>query len=80
MFWVYILYSEKTDRYYVGQTNNITDRLERHNEGRNKATKAGMPWVLVHTETYGTRSEAVQRETQIKARKSRKYIVSQLHG
>ncbi|MEN8124306.1 MAG: GIY-YIG nuclease family protein, partial [Bacteroidota bacterium] len=28
---VYILYSKKRLRYYVGQTHNIEERFERHN-------------------------------------------------
>lgn len=47
---VYILYSQKTDRYYVGQTQNLGKRLERHNSGRNKSKKPGIPWLIVHFE------------------------------
>ena len=49
-YFVYILYSEKTDRYYVGQTQNLDERLVRHNTGRNKSTKPGIPLTLVHFE------------------------------
>ncbi|MFP4042588.1 MAG: GIY-YIG nuclease family protein [Bacteroidales bacterium] len=31
MFFVYILYSENFDKYYVGHTNNIERRLQEHN-------------------------------------------------
>ncbi|KAA3623569.1 MAG: GIY-YIG nuclease family protein, partial [Flavobacterium sp.] len=44
---VYILYSEKRSRYYVGQTANIDKRLKRHNLGLVPSTKAGYPWKLV---------------------------------
>jgi len=74
MFYTYILFSAKIDRYYTGHTNNLDDRLRRHNSGYSKATKKGIPWKLVFTETFNFRSEAVQREFQIKAMKSRKYI------
>ena len=74
MFTVYVLYSATRDRYYVGQTNDLPDRIRRHNEGRNKATKSGGVWTLVYSEQYETRSEAVRRESEIKARKSRRYI------
>lgn len=74
MYIVYILYSEYLDRYYVGQTQNIDDRLQRHNGKRSKATKAGVPWKLVYIEKYVTRKEAVQRERIIKKQKSKKFI------
>jgi putative endonuclease len=73
-FSVYILYSEKRDKYYIGQTEDLENRLLIHNAGRNTSTKAGIPWTLKYTETFQTRSEATIRETEIKKKKSRKYI------
>jgi putative endonuclease len=74
MFIVYILYSSHVDQYYVGHTQNIEDRLSRHNSGRSLSTKKGKPWILVYTETFETRSEAMLREKAIKQMKSRTYI------
>ena len=70
MFHVYILQSEKTGRYYIGSTGNLADRLERHTNGRSKATMRGCPWNLVFTEEYNTRREAYHREMEIKSWKS----------
>ena len=75
-FWVYILRSVRTNQYYVGQTDNVKDRLDKHNKGEVASTKPYVPWELVHKEKYKSRSEAVKREREIKARKSRKYIES----
>ena len=74
MFIVYILYSSHVDQYYVGHTQNIDDRLSRHNSGRSLSTKKGKPWILVYTETFETRSEAMLREKAIKQMKSRTYL------
>ena len=74
MWYVYILYSEKIDRYYVGITDNLEWRLERHNAGWGKYTKRGIPWKIVYTEEYETKSDALKREKKIKNKKSRKYI------
>ncbi len=52
---VYILYSAKLDRYYTGATDNLEDRLRRHNGGRSLATKAGVPWELVYIEAFDTK-------------------------
>ena len=70
MFYLYILLSQKTGKFYIGSTENIADRLERHNGGRSKATASGTPWEMVYTETFETRSEAVRREMEIKSWKS----------
>ncbi len=69
-FSVYILWSESRRRFYVGATEDIGERLECHNRGRNPSTKAGRPWILVHVEEYADRSSALARERQIKSWKS----------
>ncbi|PWL32475.1 MAG: hypothetical protein DCO96_02730 [Fluviicola sp. XM-24bin1] len=71
MFYVYILYSQAKDRFYVGQTNNLENRIERHNNGYVKSTKAYRPWMVAYTETFEERAAAVRRETQIKGWKSK---------
>jgi predicted GIY-YIG superfamily endonuclease len=43
MYFVYILYSEKLNRYYVGSTNNITDRIKRHNADKGDIPKKAFP-------------------------------------
>ncbi len=73
-WFIYILYSEKNDRYYVGSTHDLGWRLERHNMGWGKYTKRGIPWKIVYSEAYQTKSEALKREREIKNEKSRKYI------
>jgi putative endonuclease len=66
MFYVYILKSKKSDRFYIGQTNDIQKRLVRHNAGRVPSTKHGVPWCVILYESYDLRSEAMIREKEIK--------------
>ena len=66
MYFVYILYSETGNRYYIGQTNNIEDRLIRHNNGYEKSTAPYKPWKLVLMLEKETRSEALILEKKIK--------------
>jgi putative endonuclease len=74
-FAVYIIYSPTTDRYYTGHAEDPKVRLERdHNGGRNKSTRAGIPWEHRWLHWFETRSEAMAMERAIKARKSRAYI------
>ena len=74
MFTVYILKSSKTDKYYIGYTANIEDRVEQHNSGSTPSTRSGIPWTLVYTETFDNKTDAIKRENEIKRKKSRKYI------
>ena len=71
---MYILESITNGSYYVGHTMNLTRRIEEHNRGEEKSTRSGCPWRLVHYDVYSTRSEAVRREREIKARKKRAFI------
>jgi putative endonuclease len=80
MYTVYILYSRRLDHYYVGQTSDIEIRLARHNSGLVRWTSQGVPWKMVYTESYATRSEAVERERFIKSRKSRVFIEKLIRG
>lgn len=73
---VYILYSVITDRYYVGQTANLEDCLKRHNQGRSKYIKSGIPWKLVFSKSFESRSEAEELEKRIKESESRTELES----
>lgn len=70
MYFVYILHSEKFSRYYTGHCKNCKERLKDHNRGKVKSTKAYVPWKIVHTEQFETKSEAFRREMEIKSYKS----------
>ncbi|MCA0235243.1 MAG: GIY-YIG nuclease family protein [Bacteroidetes bacterium] len=48
MFYVYILFSQLTGKFYVGQTNHLGNRIERHNQGQVSSARNGRPWKLVH--------------------------------
>ncbi|HTF05557.1 MAG TPA: GIY-YIG nuclease family protein [Bacteroidia bacterium] len=73
-FYVYILYSKSKDKYYTGQTQNLSERLTFHESGMSPYTSSAQDWMLVYSEEFSTRSEAIKRENEIKRKKSRKYI------
>ena len=73
-YFVYILRSIKDGSYYIGSTRDLSSRLERHNQGRSKYTKANRPWEVIYSETHFNRSAAMKRGREIKKRKSREYI------
>lgn len=58
--------------FYTGWTNDLTRRMEAHNQGRGaKYTKARRPVTLIYYETFETKEEAMKREYAIE-RLSRK--------
>ncbi len=71
MFYCYVLRSVKTGRRYVGSCEDLAERVRRHNAGESKATKHGVPWILVRSESFMTRSEAALRERYYKTGRGR---------
>ena len=65
---VYILYSHKDKKLYVGCTSNLKDRIQRHSKGYIKATTHRRPLSLIHTESFGDKkTEAFKRERFLKS-------------
>lgn len=80
MFYIYILYSETFDKYYVGYTDNPQKRLIEHNEiSINSYTSRYRPWCLVGQFEVGeNRGLAMKVERHIKQQKSKSYIKDML--
>jgi putative endonuclease len=51
---------------YTGQTNNLIDRLKRHNAKLIQSTRSKTPYELRYIEIYDTRAQAMHREWQLK--------------
>jgi putative endonuclease len=76
MYYTYILKSQTSGKLYIGQTNDLNDRLQRHNSGQSPATKGKGPWVLIFSQAFDSRSQAVQLELKLKSFKNHQYILA----
>lgn len=65
MFFVYVIYSAKLNRYYVGYTIDLETRILEHNSGISTYTSKAKDWVLKYTEKFDTREQAMIRERNI---------------
>ncbi len=75
MYHVYLLYSSSSDRYYVGYTTDLAQRVSEHNSGSGaRWTRGKGPWALVYYEYFDSESEARKREVSIKKKKRRAYL------
>ena len=74
MYYCYILYSAKLDKYYIGSTNNLEGRLQRHNTSNRGFTSTGKPGNSNVLESFETKQEALKREMQLKKWKNRKIL------
>jgi putative endonuclease len=74
-FIVYVLFSEKEEKIYVGFTSNLDNRLISHNKLAQKGWAIKFrPWIVFYTETYQSKAEAMRREKQLKSSKGRSFI------
>ena len=74
MFFCYIVVSKSTGRYYIGSTHDLANRLREHNGGEGKNTRGGIPWEIVWSEEFVSRSGAMDREKQVKGRGAGRFL------
>ena len=76
LYTTYVLKSGKFVRHYYGHTKDLVNRLKRHNQGKVRSTKAFLPWKVVYTEEFQTKSEAYQREMFFKSIEGYQFLKS----
>ena len=74
-YFLYILYSPKRNKYYIGHTgDDLDERLRKHNSNHRGFTGDVGNWIIIYQEKYNTKVDAYKRERETKAWKSRKMI------
>ena len=75
MYIVYVLYSKKFDKIYVGYTSDLKQRLLSHNELAKKGWTINFrPWKLIHHEEFTEKKLAMKREIELKSHGGRDFI------
>jgi putative endonuclease len=81
-YYVYVLVSDSTGGRYIGHTNDVARRVERHNSadrfGKRFTAKDAGPWKLVYTEEFASRKEAMARERWLKSGVGREWLDEKL--
>ena len=72
--YLYIIKSQKNNRYYIGSTNDIERRMHEHSSGQSKSTKNTRPWELVYLKKFDNIQQARREEYRLKKQKSRVII------
>lgn len=78
MYYVYVLQSEKTERWYTGSANDLRKRLKQHNEGKSSYTKNKIPWKLIYYEACLNEEDARSREKYLKTGMGKRYLKNRL--
>lgn len=66
MHCVYLLKSKKDNFLYIGRTDNIENRVKKHNKGYVLSTKIHAPFELLYYEAYLHPKDAIERENKLK--------------
>ena len=66
-YFVYILYSQKDHKFYVGCTGNLENRIKEHNSRKVTATKNRVPLIIIYSEKFEIKLEAFNRERFLKS-------------
>ena len=76
MYSCYILHSLKLDSFYVGESDNVSERLKQHNSGfyQGSFTAQTTDWTIFVVLDCNDRAHARRVERHIKAMKSKEYI------
>ena len=77
MYFVYALYNKQFDKIYIGQTENLAERLRQHNEKMFKNSFTARfegEWILIYNEQTENRQKALVREKQLKSFRGREFV------
>ena len=66
-YYVYILFSEKDKKFYIGSTKDLKRRFSQHKRGENVSTSYRGPFMLIHYEYFISKKDALAREKYLKS-------------
>jgi len=78
MYFVYVLFSLKDRKYYIGYSTDITKRFLKHTSGEVNSTRSRRPLKLLYFEGYINRKDAKGRERFLKGGSGHNYLKKQL--
>jgi putative endonuclease len=73
-YFLYILRSVPSQKYYVGSSDDPKRRLQFHNTIERGFTSRYRPWEIVLVQEFSTKTEALHAERKVKSWKNREMI------
>jgi putative endonuclease len=67
LYYVYVLFSRKDYKLYIGFSADLRTRIKAHLSGRVRATKDRLPLEIIHYEAYRNEADARTREKFLKS-------------
>jgi len=79
-YFLYILKSDSSDKFYTGISNNPQNRLYYHNSIETGFTARYRPWKVVFTKEFPDKTSAHSAELKVKSWKSKIMIEHLIAG
>ncbi|OGD93822.1 excinuclease ABC subunit C [Candidatus Curtissbacteria bacterium RIFCSPLOWO2_01_FULL_37_9] len=77
-YYTYVLESLRDGKFYIGWTDDLKARIDKHNKGAVQATKVRVPLKLVYFEACLSKEKAIEREKTLKTGFGRKYLKARM--
>ena len=74
-----MIVSKKDKRFisYVGYTNNLENRLKKHNEGKGAKSTRGKKWILIYSKKFKNKKDAMKYEYYLKKNRKLRLNIKQ---
>lgn len=79
-FYTYVLRNDTKNKFYIGATKDLKQRLKQHNRGLVFSTKYLRPLRLIYFESCLNKDDAYRRERYLKTGMGRRYLKNRLKG
>jgi len=82
MYHIYAIYNSKAGKLYIGQTEDLKERLRLHNEKIFKVytSRFNGEWIIIYTEEHPDRKITLARERQLKSYRGREFVKKHIPG
>jgi putative endonuclease len=77
MFYVYIIESLHSQKWYYGFSERPEERLKEHNGNHHHFTAGKGPWVLIFIREFHTKAEALMFEKKLKSLRNKDFILKE---
>jgi len=77
-YYTYVLKSLKDGNLYIGWSDDLKQRIYKHNSGKVAATKYRLPLILVYYEACSSKTKSIEREKSLKTGFGRRYLKTRM--
>jgi putative endonuclease len=77
-YYIYVLRSDKDNKFYVGYTEDLKSRFEQHKKGQVSSTKERRPLSLIYSEVCLSKKDALHREKYLKTYHGKLFLRNRL--